>query len=127
VYAARNAGMNADDLARIAAALVAAIAQAKTRAKTFGIDPDFREIVRQAREMHDLLTEALAENQSLSTAYLRDLSYTTGKAIDQLVPPRIRAPSSRGETARAMVRRARGGREDSQPYAYCVASSRYGE
>jgi len=84
VYAARNAGMNADDLARIAAALVAAIAQAKTRARTFGIDPDFREIVRQAREMHDLLTEALAENQSLSTAYLRDLSDTTGKAIDQL-------------------------------------------
>jgi hypothetical protein len=58
VYAARKAGMNADDLARIAAALVAAIAQAKTRARTFGIDPDFREIVRQAREMHDLLTEA---------------------------------------------------------------------
>jgi hypothetical protein len=76
--------MNADDLARIAATLVAAIAQAKARAKEFGTDSDFREIVRHAREMHDLLIEALIENEPLSTAYLRGLSDTTENAIERL-------------------------------------------
>jgi hypothetical protein len=76
--------MNADGLAVIADALVAAIAQAKTRARTFGIDPDFREIVRQVREVRDLVIEGLSENQSLSTAYLRSLIDTTGKEIDHL-------------------------------------------
>ncbi len=76
--------MGADDLARIAATLVAAIGQAKARAKEFGIDPDFREIVRHAREMHDLLIEALIENEPLSTAYLRGLSDATENTIEQL-------------------------------------------
>jgi hypothetical protein len=76
--------MDADDLARIAAGLVAAITQAKTRAKEFGIGPDFREIVRQAQEMHDLLTESLIENEPLSTTHLRQLSDTTRNAIERL-------------------------------------------
>ena len=84
MYAVRNVAMNADDLARIAATLVAAIAQAKARAKEFGTDSDFREIVRHAREMHDLLIEALIENEPLSTAYLRGLSDTTENAIERL-------------------------------------------
>lgn len=76
--------MNADDLARIAATLVTAIGQAKARVRELGIDPDFREIVRHAREMHDLLIEALIENEPLLTAYLRGLSDTTQNAIEQL-------------------------------------------
>jgi hypothetical protein len=84
MYSARNVGMDADDLARIAATLVAAIAQAKVRANEFGIDPDFREIVRHAREMHDLLLEALIENEPLSTAYLRGLSDATENTIEHL-------------------------------------------
>ena len=76
--------MDADDLARIAATLITAIGQAKARAKEFGIDPDFREIVRHAREMHDLLIEALIENEPLSTAYLRGLSDATENTIERL-------------------------------------------
>lgn len=84
MFAARDVGMDADDLARIAATLVAAIGQAKARANEFGIDPDFREIVRHAREMHDLLIEALIDNEPLSTAYLRGLSDATENTIEQL-------------------------------------------
>jgi hypothetical protein len=40
--------MDADELARITGTLVTAIAEAKTRAKESGIDPEFREIVRHA-------------------------------------------------------------------------------
>jgi hypothetical protein len=84
MHTARSVGMDADDLARIAAALVAAIAQAKPRAKRFGSDPDFREIVRQAREMHDLLIASLIDNEPLATDDLRRLSETTGNTIEQL-------------------------------------------
>jgi hypothetical protein len=41
--------MDADELARITGTLVTAIAEAKARAKEYGIDPEFREIVRHAR------------------------------------------------------------------------------
>jgi hypothetical protein len=76
--------MNVADLARIATTLVTAIPKAKARVRKFGSDPDFREIVRQAREMHDLLTESLIENEPLSTAHLRSLSDMTGNEIAQL-------------------------------------------
>jgi hypothetical protein len=59
--------MDADELARITGTLVTAIAEAKTRAKESGIDPEFREIVRHAREMHDLLVEAMIANKAPST------------------------------------------------------------
>ena len=55
--------VDAAELARITAALVGAIAEAKVRAKEYGIDPEFREIVRHAREMHFLLLEALLANK----------------------------------------------------------------
>ena len=45
-----NAVMDAAELARITATLVAAIAEAKVRAKAYGIDPEFREIVPERRE-----------------------------------------------------------------------------
>ena len=46
------------------------MAEAKARAQVQGIDPEFREIVRHAREMHDLLLEALAANDRLATEYM---------------------------------------------------------
>ena len=50
-----NRLMDADELARIAAALVAAIADASARAKEIGIDSEFREIVGfKFLEAHDI-------------------------------------------------------------------------
>jgi hypothetical protein len=41
-------------------------------------------IVRHAREMHDLLREALAANERLATEYVRSLSDAAAKAIEHL-------------------------------------------
>jgi hypothetical protein len=76
--------MDADELARITGTLVTAIAEAKTRAKESGIDPEFREIVRYAREMHDLLVEAMIANKAPSTEYYRGLSESAENAIEHL-------------------------------------------
>jgi hypothetical protein len=65
--------MDTRDLARIAAALISAIAEASAHAKEFGIDAQFREIVRHAHEMHDLLVEAMIVNEYLQTEYLSRL------------------------------------------------------
>ena len=74
----------AAELARITSALVSAIAEAKVRAKEYGIDPEFRDIVRLAREMHFLLREALLANKALSTEYYRGLVGSTDNSIEQL-------------------------------------------
>lgn len=76
--------MDAAELARITAALVGAIAEAKVRAKEYGIEPEFREIVRHSREMHFLLLEALLADKALSTEYYRGLSESTNNSIEQL-------------------------------------------
>ena len=62
--------MDADEIARIAAALVRAIADASARAKQFGIDSEFRELVRHSREVHDLLVGSMIDNEQLHTEYL---------------------------------------------------------
>ena len=76
--------MDADELARIAAALVAAIAQASARAKDIGIDSEFRELVGHSREMHVLPVEAMVDNEQLHTEYLSGLSVTAENAIEPL-------------------------------------------
>jgi hypothetical protein len=76
--------MDADELARIAAALVGAIAEASARVKEFGIDSQFRELVRHSREMHDLLVEAMIANQVVQAEYLSGLSVTAENAIERL-------------------------------------------
>ena len=76
--------MEVAELARITATLVGAIAEAKVRAKEYGIDPEFREIVRHAREMHFLLLEALLANKTLATEYYRGLVDSTDNSIEQL-------------------------------------------
>ena len=72
---------------RCASSTNACIADAKTRAKESGTDPEFREIVRHAREMHFLLHEVLLVNEALSNAYYRGLSESTNNAIEQLRSP----------------------------------------
>ena len=76
--------MDAAALARITGTLVTAIVEGKARAKEYGIDPEFREIVRRAREMHFLLLEALLANKALSTEYYRGLSESADNSIEQL-------------------------------------------
>ena len=76
--------MAAAEFARIAATLVATVTEASARARELGIDAEFRELVRQSRDMHDLLIEALIQNEPLSTAYLHGLGESAGTAIEQL-------------------------------------------
>jgi hypothetical protein len=47
--------VDADELARIEETLLTAIAEAKAVVKERSVGPQFREIVRHAREMHDFL------------------------------------------------------------------------
>jgi hypothetical protein len=42
------------------------VAEAKVHVRRRGIDTEFREIVRHAREMHDLLVDVLAMNERLA-------------------------------------------------------------
>jgi hypothetical protein len=77
--------MDTKEIGRIAATLIAAIAEVTARAKEFGIDEQFRELVRHAHEMHDLLVDAMVmADQSLRTEYLRGLSVTAENAIEHL-------------------------------------------
>jgi len=76
--------MDADEIAHISATLIGAIAEARAYAKTSGIDDEFREILRYAGEMHDVLIETLIENEPLSTEYLRGVAVSTDNAIAQL-------------------------------------------
>ena len=76
--------MDIKELGRIAAGLIAAIAEASARAKEFGIDEQFRELVRHAHEMHALLVDALVMSESLRSDYLSGLSVTAENAIEHL-------------------------------------------
>lgn len=77
--------MDAAKLERIAAALKAAIAEARVLAAAdLTIGPDVREIIRNARDMHDMYVEALLTNEPLATAHYRGVADATGNAIDEL-------------------------------------------
>jgi hypothetical protein len=76
--------MDTKELGRIAAGLIAAIADASARAKEVGIDAQFRELVQHAHEMHDLFVDAMLISDSLRTEYLRGLSVTAQNAIEHL-------------------------------------------
>jgi len=77
--------MDAAELDRIAATLEAAIAEARVLAAAdLAIRPDVREVIRYAREMHDLLVEALVLNERLRTAQYRGIADSTGNAVDEL-------------------------------------------
>jgi hypothetical protein len=76
--------MDPDELVRIVATLETAIAEARVMAKADMIDEPFRELMRHAHGMHDLLVEALLQNEPLASPYLRGLADSTGNAIDEL-------------------------------------------
>ena len=71
---------DASEIARISAALVAAIGEAHMLAADGHIDAKFRELLRHAREMHDLMAEHLDGR----TEYARGLSDSLGRHLRDL-------------------------------------------
>ena len=76
--------MDAGELARIEATLLAAIAEAKVVVRRFGVNAQFRDLVRHLREMHALLVEAMIANERLQTEYLRSLRVAVENSIEHL-------------------------------------------
>lgn len=80
---------DADEVARISAALIAAIAEAQTLAADGKIGAEFRELLRHAREMHNLLVEHLDGG----TEYARGLADSIGAHLDDLEATLKRDPN----------------------------------
>jgi hypothetical protein len=76
--------MDADEIDRIEATLLQAIGEAKVVVKERGVGPQFREIVRHAREMHDLLLGVLRDGGSQATQRMWGLCIALGNAVDEL-------------------------------------------
>jgi len=60
--------MDNAELSRLTSTLLAAVAEAESLVRTGRKDAKLRELVRHAREMHELLLEALLEHPTLSTS-----------------------------------------------------------
>jgi hypothetical protein len=74
---------DAAGLDRIFTALTAAVALARTEGTERGIGPAFREVVRRAREMHDLLVEAIHSEPRVAD-FLRGYTDALDNALQQL-------------------------------------------
>ena len=73
--------MDNADLGRIRSSLATSIEDARNQAAEMGIDGEVREIVKHAREMHEVLLEAMEEAPELSTDRLRAYSTATDSEI----------------------------------------------
>jgi hypothetical protein len=87
--ALRARGLNgteniAADIARISAALITALGEAKAMADAGQLDADFTELVRHARELGELLTEALADQGDSIGEYVRGVAASLTGAIERL-------------------------------------------
>ena len=79
--------MDDEDLGRIMSALTTAIVDARNQAAEIGIDAEFREIVKHARDVHELLLEAMEEAPELVNDELRAYANDTNadiRALEQL-------------------------------------------
>jgi hypothetical protein len=72
------------ELARISAALVKTMAEARVAHEATGIDDTFRENLKRARELHDLMLKGLIEAEPGPTEYLRGLCDAMGNNLDEL-------------------------------------------
>ena len=63
--------MDDEELGRIMSTVTTAIVDARNQAAQIGIDSEFRELVKHAREMHELLLEAMEEAPELVNDELR--------------------------------------------------------
>lgn len=75
---------NAAEIARISAALIAALAEAKAMADAGRFGPELTELVRHAREMGELLTEALDQHAEAVGEYTRSVAAKLTAAIASL-------------------------------------------
>jgi hypothetical protein len=64
--------------------LVLAIAEAKTVLKESGAGPRFMELAQHAREMHDILLEAIASGGPNVSQRIRGMCTSLGNAVDEL-------------------------------------------
>ena len=76
--------MDNANLGRIMSSLATSIEDARNQAAEMGIDGEVREIVKHAREMHEVLLEAMEEAPELSTDRLRAYSTATDSEIRAL-------------------------------------------
>jgi len=78
--------MDASELSRLSSTVLAAVTEAERlgRDQPKGYASELRELVRHARELHELLLEALLQSPILSTVAVRDIAETSGRSIDQL-------------------------------------------
>ena len=76
--------LDTDEIARISAALIAAIAEAQTLATDGKVGDEFRELLRHAREMHDLMIERLRDAEPGAVEYARGLADSIGNHLDEL-------------------------------------------
>ena len=81
---AHNRALPVERLAGLSAALLDAIAKARTHGGEYSVDAAFRKAVKHAREMHELLLAALIEHEPVVTGYLRGLAATTDNSIAEL-------------------------------------------
>lgn len=70
------------ELARISAALVAAIANAKSRLASGSLDGDFCDLMQYARELHDLMREVLISNPAAGEYAQEPCAIIGGKLDD---------------------------------------------
>ena len=81
-----NASMHpaqAAEIGRIIAAMIKAVARARTLADRGDIGADFRERVQHARQLHELALEALAADPEAGE-YKRGLAETISNKLDEL-------------------------------------------
>jgi len=79
--------MDNEDLSRLMSTLTTAIVDARNRAAQIAIDAEFRELVKHARGIHELLLEAMEEAPELVNDELRAYCDDTNadiRALEQL-------------------------------------------
>jgi hypothetical protein len=72
------------EISRLEVALSSAIGEAKIVFEDVGVCPQFHEIVRHARELHDILLETMVELEPHIAERLRGLTDSFGNAIGEL-------------------------------------------
>ena len=77
--------LDANELARISAALIAAAAEAYGLAQNGKLGPEFRDLVQHAREMHALMIEHLQRADADAVTPARGLAELIGNRLDLLV------------------------------------------
>ena len=73
-----------DEIGRISATLVEALREAHAMAQAGQYGPDFNELVKHAREMSDLLTEAIGNAAQELDPRVRDFAYTLAASIERM-------------------------------------------